>query len=133
MKIQGWEKILSEHIQEHSISKFEWGYNDCLCFVSEYSRKVTGKVPNELVWGKYRTKEEALQYYQSVTEQPHKTMDRFYNRVNLSFAQRGDIVLKYRDDGFTFGLIENGKAIFKTENGLTRENIKAMDYAWRVD
>lgn len=134
MKKEGWEKILSDYIQEQSRTPFSWGTYDCVTFVSGYCQLVTGKCTNETVSGKYSSKETALALYESLGQSPIDIMDGFFNRVQPSFAQRGDVAFKWRDDGFSFGIIDGGYAVFKVDGtGLLREKIRTMDVVWRVE
>jgi hypothetical protein len=134
MKRQGWEKILCNYIERNARIPFSWGVNDCVTFVSDYIEKVTGRKPNSLVDGTYESQEQAIEVLANLQTTPIEIMDNLFSRISFSFAQRGDVVYRERETGFSFGIIDSGRAIYKVDGvGYKYEKIKEADIVWRIE
>lgn len=42
VRIEGWERRLSEYIKESRSTVFQWGVNDCVLFAVKGAEKITG-------------------------------------------------------------------------------------------
>lgn len=142
MRIEGWEKSLDIYIQETSKKVFEWGKCDCLLFVSDACVITCGvdpmskKIPTDpkTIRGMYHDKETATELIKKYRKTKQAIMDLHFQRVNVGFAQRGDVVLTKLNEGWTFGLVWAGKAFFKSENeGFIARPLTECKYAWRVE
>ena len=142
MRIEGWEKSLDLYIQGVSEKTFKWGACDCLLFVSDACVISCGVDPMskkkkddpETIRGKYDSKETAGELIKKYRKTKQGIMDIHFNRVDIAFAQRGDIVLNKLNEGWTFGLVWGGKAFFKSENeGFITRPLSECKYAWRVE
>jgi hypothetical protein len=134
MRLEGGEKRLSSHIEAHAKIPFVWGLSDCLLFVSDAAVLICGKDPAEPARGKYENLGKAAALIKELRGTTENILDVHFKRINQAYAPRGDIVLKHRENGATFGIVYDGKAIYKTPSvGLVRESLKEVDYAWRVE
>ena len=141
MRIEGWEKIFDEYIEEVSARPFEWGSCDCLIFVSDACLKICGKDPMskkdsedpDTIRGAYSTKHEAYSLIKKLRGSIYAIMDKHFQAVPVRFATRGDVVMAKLNEGKTFGLVTIKGPIFKTENGLILKKISDCCHAWRVE
>ena len=134
MKKQGWERLLSEYLMAQAVIPFVWGESDCVHFMNEWVIRATDKNPAQSVIGQYNNEESARALAQSLDTPPDVMMDLFLQPVSLAFAQRGDICFKRTDDGFSFGIVDSGRAIFKVDGvGLVKMKLNQVDKVWRVD
>lgn len=134
MRLQGWEKSLSEHIENEARIPFEWGVSDCLMFAGNAALTITGHDPIAEARGQYNDIRSAAELSATIGIKTEEIFDRFYERGQIAFARRGDIVLKNQNQGATFGIVYNGKAIFKVEGvGLVYEPLRSVGITWRVD
>lgn len=144
MRVQGWEALLDTYILGLSEAEFGWGSCDCLLFVSDASQMICNKDPMsktkpkdpKTIRNKYKTKEEAYKLIKEYRRSLPNIMDVHFERIEPSFAQRGDIVLfKGGIVNNTFGLSWNrGQSLVKLEQkGLLQVPTKSAKYAWRVE
>lgn len=142
MRVQGWEKILSDYITNVAEKDFQWGVCDCLIFVSDAALLSCGKDPMskikpedpETIRGLYSTEYQAARLIAQYRDSLHDIMDVHFKPIKPPFAQRGDIVCANLETGDTFGLCWNGKAFFKSQNkGFKVTSLKECSLAWRVE
>lgn len=134
MRIEGWEQIAIDYIQQSMTAKFEWGQKDCVLFACDLAKAITGKDPAEKIRGKYSSKKTALSLIKKEPIAPEIVMNDYFERIHIGFAQRADIVFRRNEDGgFNFGLVWDGKAVFMAENqGIVFEKLEGLT-VWRVD
>ena len=134
MKCEGWEKLAVNHIEQAVQAKVIWGSSDCVLFASDWAYKATGKDPAASIRGKYASEAEARDLIDSAEKPPEIVMNDFFERVNYKFASRGDIVFKRTETGFCFGIVWDGKAVFKVDGkGVFISEITEDFIVWRVD
>lgn len=137
MRIEGWEKILESHIQESASKPFAWGEFDCLTFVSDAVRAMTGidpmsrKLPDdpETIRGAYQNETEAKALIKDIRGTSANIMDVHFERIAPAFASKGDVALK----GEMFGLVGGrGIVFFKSKSMLLTKPVASMDVTWRM-
>lgn len=134
MRIQRWEKILAEYIENEAQIPFEWGVSDCLMFAGNAAYAITGHDPIAEARGQYHDLRTAAELSANLGIKTEEIFDRFYERGEIPYARRGDIVLKNHNNGATFGIVYNGKAVFRLEGlGLVYEPLRSVGMTWRVD
>lgn len=144
MRIEGWEKEIENYIQETMKKEFSWGECDCLIFISDAVKIMTGIDPMskkydtdpETIRGAYNTEAQAYYLIKNIRGSIPNIMNVHFETVQIPFAQRGDIVLGKMDDGeHCFGLVWNGGAYFKTKQPgiLIKPVDKIARISWRVD
>lgn len=131
MRVEGWEKIAQDYLQVAAETPFVWGSADCVLFASDLVKAMTGIDPAIDVRGRYASKEEAQSLVEY--EKPEFVIGKYFKKINPKLAQRGDIVLKKTDEGFSFGIIWDGRAFFRTEtSGLLKLKVAEDMLAWRI-
>lgn len=142
MRFEGWEKKIDEYLQKCSKRRFKWGSMDCLIFASNACKIVCGVDPMakkresdpETIRGLYKTAEEAYILIKEYRRTVPAIMDAHFDRININFAQRGDVVLGKLDYGSTFGIIWGGQAVFKSHDlGLVRVPLNDKMKCWKVN
>jgi hypothetical protein len=134
MRVEGWEQIAIDYIQQSLNTKFEWGQKDCVLFACDLAKAITGKDPAEKIRGKYNSKKTALSLIKKEPVAPEIVMNDYFEIIHIGFAQRADIVFRRNEDGgFNFGLVWDGKAVFMAENqGIVFEKLEGLT-VWRVE
>lgn len=134
MRVEGWEKRLTDYLEAEAFEAFEWGIRDCVLFAADICLLQTGIDPAEAARGRYSTKEEALQLLQEAGVTQVGIIDAHFKRIPKSFAQRGDVVYRRSENSAAFGVIYNGKAIYRNNGiGFVIEKISGADLAWRIE
>lgn len=131
MRIEGWESLLNEHIEQARKSVFQWGENDCALWSAEWVKKATGNDYAADWRGLYSTEAE-LQSLLSERELdlPEQIADEVgLPQIQITFAQRGDIVLHPQG---CLGICNGLFSFFLTEQGLTSIPTGRCVRAWRV-
>lgn len=112
---------------------FEWGVSDCCLFTCDYVLFVSGIDPATSHRGHYSTSSgslRALKKYGSV----ESSFDKHFDRVDIGFATRGDVVYYESDLGHTLG-IKWGNGVYTI--GMNGCTIVSVDEdrvigVWRV-
>lgn len=138
MRVEGWEKQLSDYFETVKDMPFEWGTCDCLIFASDACVITRGidpmskKKPSDpdTIRGQYDTQSGARLLIKKHRKSIRDIMDVHFKRKNINFAKRGDIVYYKNAFGVCAG---RGVAFFKSE-GLGLEIVKLSDcvMAWDI-
>lgn len=133
MKIEGWEKRLSEYIQAKEKEPFKWGENDCILFAAKAYEVITGE-DHYSQYLPYSTKEEAykiLRKNKGFEGIIGKNIGLGHN--NYLMAKRGDPVLMNIPD-MTCGIVDDsGQYIIAPgENGIVRRPLSEAIYIWSI-
>ena len=138
MRIEGWESRLNELLEKTHGESFEWGVCDCLMFSSDAVVACTGIDPMskkkkddpETIRGKYKSEAEARELIKKYRKSIRAIMDLHFDRKELPFCKRGDIVLYKGAFGVCGG---RGIAYFKNESiGLEIVKIEDCLTAWDI-
>lgn len=125
MRHENWPTLLSEHLRD--APAFEWGKSDCVLWCAAWITKATGR---EFPAVDYTTSDGAYQYLTSLGFQtPADLADANLPRINVSYAQRGDII--QHPDG-ALGICDGTWSYFLTIEGKTRFPTLQCLAAWRV-
>lgn len=142
VRLQGWEKSLSDYIESIVFKEFKWGECDCLIFASDACKLVCGVDPMlkkfeddpDTIRGAYETENEAYSLIEKYRKSMPNIMDVHFNRIDNAYASRGDVVLAKLETGYTFGVVSGrGVAFFKSEKGLIQEPVSKAKYIWKVE
>ena len=137
MRYHDWPERLFTVIKAAQSSKFEWGENDCAIFVFACVEAMTGVDHMKELRGKYSCRRSCEKAFKKVkgTKTLLAFADKcFENRVDLSKAQRGDVVLLIVNSIESFGIVTGSLAVFlELRKGIQTVQVKDCSYAWRVD
>lgn len=132
-RLENWPLLLSAYLRERQKTPFEWGKNDCLCFVSAGVAAVTGyNFQDEyLPYNDEGTALELLDLCGGVVGIITKSLGHAGTNKVLT-GQRGDVVLFIAPEGETAGIIDDSGRYFciVTANGLRRFPLKAANRVW---
>lgn len=131
MRIEGWESLLNEHIEQAKDIVFEWGMNDCALWSADWVNKATG---NNFAsqWRGLYTSEAELNALMAERELdlPADIADEVgLPQMDVPFAQRGDIVEHPQG---CLGICNGLHSYFLMERGVTRIRTRDCVRAWRV-
>lgn len=133
MKIEGWEKLLSDSIEDARGKPFAWGQHDCATWALDVRRALTGG-PDLVTWrGGYTTALGSRRImrklgWQDMHALAHDLLGK--PRQVLLMAQRGDVVLAGDDPAL--GVCIGAQAAFVAPEGLTFLPITDCQLAWEV-
>lgn len=132
-RLQNWPILLSTYLRERANMPFEWGKNDCLCFVSAGVAAVTGyNFQDEyLPYNDEETATELLELCHGVVGIINNAFG--HNGTDKVFTgKRGDVVLFKAPEGDTAGIIDDTGRYFcvVTANGLRRFPLKLASRVW---
>ncbi|WP_199287793.1 DUF6950 family protein [Kushneria phosphatilytica] len=127
-----WPQKLYDAIQAAHEAAFSWGENDCCTFAADCCIAVCGIDPAEKYRGHYTTEIGAKRKLTEIHGSLEKACDAYFERVPVTKAQRGDMVMFEGEIGNTMGVVWAGSVFSITQNGVRR--VKATpELAWRVE
>ncbi|MBZ5486890.1 hypothetical protein HW452_05060 [Halomonas aquamarina] len=132
MRHQDWSKRLRETIQAAQGQPFLWGENDCCLFAADCCVAVCGVDPAEPYRGKYKTERGAKGALRRIHGSLEAAWDARFERVDVRFRQRGDVVLFDSEFGRCVGVVWSGGIIAVTEDGAAYVNAEPT-VCWRVE
>lgn len=131
-RVEGWERLLWEAIEEARAKPFVWGEHDCATWAFDVRRLLTGQDAASAWRGKYRNGKAAARFLrQGLKMATHSDLATSILGAPLAsplLAQRGDIVLL----GDAFGVCVGSDCAYLSPEGLTFRPITETDLAWRV-
>lgn len=130
MRVEGWERLLNEHIEQAALVEFAWGDHDCALWSADWVKKVTANDFTSCWRGLYSNEDElkALLIARGI-RQPEDIADEVgLPQIPVGLAQRGDIVLWQGCLGICNGI----DSYFLIERGVTQVRTKACTRAWEV-
>lgn len=108
---------LDEYLKEASTKEFVWGKYDCLIFCAEWVKLATRKDYIGDVRGQYTSEIGAMRFLIEKHGTMENAIDSKLKRVNINFAQKGDVALCLVDERKTCGIVgARGVIWFKTED-----------------
>lgn len=136
-RLQGWEKALSDFIEEMRLKPFKRGAHDCAMFAGRCAEVMTGEDFTSEFLGDYTTKKEAYEFLKKIgydglaaiaIEKLGAPLE------NKNFAGRGDAVLIEYDTEEALGIIDlTGKrAVTVGKDGLIYFDLKHCVKAWKI-
>ncbi|UGO51432.1 hypothetical protein QJV44_gp18 [Serratia phage vB_SmaS_Tlacuache] len=136
MKNLDWQEKLLEQVVLREKVKFEWGKHDCCLFAADVVQAMTGVDYASEFRGKYSTEIGAKRLLAKAGEDGLTgVLDGKFAQVDLSYVQRGDLVLVQTDAGPALGIYWAGQSVWLQglEGVQLFINIKdRILKAWRV-
>lgn len=130
MRVQGWESLLIEHLDEMRRTPFEWGSNDCALSVARWVHICTGQDHSSDWIGNYKTERGAARKMRARGfTSAAKIVDAKLPFVSVPFARRGDIVL--HPNG-SLGICNGKISVFLGVEGAIDIETLCCIKAWRV-
>jgi hypothetical protein len=130
MRKDGWETAFFAEIEAAQNRALGWGEFDCVTWAGNMTLALTGFDPIAEFRGRYRSKAGAYRLIRETAGTLAECVDRKLQRISVSRAGRGDVVLIDNALGVCAGV----QSLFVTENhglqGLPTLNCEA---AWRVE
>ena len=134
---EGWETRLFDTIEIRRTQSFVWGQTDCVCFLLNIDRAITGGRLS-ITLPDYATAKGALAALKGAGYKTLKqALNAHFKPVSLRLAQRGDIVLRastsVEASVGALGVVMGAKAVFLAEDeGLTFLPLEQEFQAWRL-
>lgn len=131
MRVEGWESLLNEHLVQARHIDFEWGINDCALWSADWVKKANGNDFAAPWRGRYASEEELRELLTGMEiELPADIADEVgLPRIEVPFAQRGDIVLHPQG---CLGICNGIASYFLMERGVTTIRTRDCTKAWKV-
>jgi hypothetical protein len=126
MRVENWERLLNEYIEQNNNKPFKYGRWDCCIFTAGAVKVMTGE--NYIKEFKYTNKKKAEELIEQSGGIMKILTDRFGEPQNPNLARRGDII--YHNEAI--GICLGAKAIFLTLNGFLFVPMNEWLYSWRV-
>lgn len=134
MRLAGWERRLSDYVEQCRSLPFSWGTHDCATFCAGAAQAVTGEDLLEQFRGMYADEESAVAV---VAEWAEGDYEKLITSIlgepkAVNFANRGDVVLSLRYRLPTIGVCLGERSAFVTKKGLTFAQTSDCEKAWAV-
>lgn len=137
MRYHDWPERLYNVIGAAKKIGFIWGEQDCAIFVFDCVKAMTGVDHMKELRGKYNSRRSCDEAFEKIegTDTLLAFGDKcFENRVSLTRAQRGDVVLLIINSIEAFGIVIGGHAAFlELKKGIQLVPVGDCSCAWRVD
>lgn len=132
LRVDGWERLLAEHVEAARLKPFEWGAHGCACWAIEVRTALTGGDDLAALWrGKYSTAASSVKVMRKLgwTSLEAAGRDLLGEPLpSVLLAQRGDIVLMQTG----FGVVLGARAVGMSEAGLGSLPLADCLLGWRV-
>jgi len=135
MRLPDWEFILSEWLDAHRHTPFEWGKFDCFTMAVLASDAITGNSHAAQCVDQYSTEQDAYALADSKGGFA-QLFDLGYCRCNPNTARRGDVVLVAHATGMQSYAVKLAAGVaLAGKNGVTIYTRKQFDIisAWRIE
>lgn len=134
MRHSDWSLRLANLLRESQDKPFIWGEFDCCLFVSDCCVAVCGMDPAADYRGRYKTEVGAKRALLKRHGSVEAAFDACFQRVDVAFAQRGDIVTYLDSDGVTAAAVcwAGGYWAALRDGGVGRIDCVPL-MAWRVE
>ncbi len=134
-RAEQWPLQLSRFLRERNTVPFEYGVNDCLIFVADVVKLLTGFDPAEDLRGTYSTLQEADEIVKANGGMSEFMSSRLGvpGTRNLLTASRGDAALLKTPYGLMAGVVDDGGqgVAVPVSNHLTLVRFP-LEKAWRI-
>lgn len=133
MRFENWEMILARCLREAEGKVFSWGEHDCCLWTADVVKAMTGVDYAMEFRGTYNTRAGAIRALIELADGSlTKLLDVFFDRVEVAYSQRGDVVVMFYDDMETLGVCVGDRAAFVTKRGLIYISMQNVLRAWAV-
>ena len=136
MRFHDWPERLFGVIKDAQSATFVWGSNDCALFACDCIKAITGVDRAANFRGRYKTRKGALASLKKIegVETLPQLADKYLGeRIALSHARRGDIVLISVDSNNMLGVVAGSGAVFLTLEGIRVVSLQECICAWTVE
>lgn len=138
MRVEGWEKILFEVIEDARDKKYNLGKHDCALFAIDLLSKITGIDYGSKVRGKYKNLTEAKKLIKKLGKGTNKQLHKAVSEVlcalpTSSFrGHRGDPLLIELDNVEHIGICVGAEGVVLTPDGLLFIALDKFKYCWNT-
>lgn len=130
MRKSAWPEILTAKIEEWRAVPFVWGETDCAMFVIDVVNAFTDRAIENRSLGRYDSEFGARRVIATLGEDLAALVSlRFGAPIAVTFAQRGDVLLRESNLGICLGQ----HASFRTPAGLVDFATLECEQAWKVE
>lgn len=132
-RLNDWPERLNNHIDEWRDKNFDWGKADCALFCLYGEKAMCGTSRFEDFLGTYSTDFGSLRALKKLgTGELTSTVAARLPEINISEAQRGDVVSIDTPEGQALALFVGDKIAALGENGLLFLPVSLANRAWRI-
>jgi len=134
-RFDDWPDRLAEFMKREQNRPFAWGESDCALFVCDCILALTGEDLAKDFRGRYTTQRGAyrvLKRIGKVSSLEELATKNLGPPIQVSYAQRGDVVSIPTSLGTALGIIVGIGAMFKSPSGLVMSDRNNCLQAWRV-
>mgnify|MGYP003647047599 CR=1 FL=1 len=130
MRYEDWPERLDAKLREWEAIPFVWGKTDCVAFIRDVVRALTGKEITNRSDGTYGTEFGALRAIKNYGDDLEESVTlRFGEPIPVLFAQRGDILLDKNNLGICIGTF----GAFRGIDGIVEIPLSDCAAAWRCE
>lgn len=131
MRVEGWEKLLTEYIEQAYNVEFVWGKKDCALWCADWINTCTGKDYAKHWRGRYTTEDELRELLNARQLDSYGDIGDLYEHpVDVKHIMRGDIILHPIG---TLGICTGVDSVFITERGVLIEKTHKCLKGWKVN
>lgn len=130
MRLEGWESLLNEEVEEARSQSFKWGFHDCLTWATNCLLAITGVDYLAEIRGTYKTQAGAYRLIKKRGKSLQDCVSQKLPEISIKMAKRGDLLMYNGALGICFGI--NGFFVTE-ESGLTPVKTLSCEYAWTID
>ena len=133
MRIDGWEKMLTDFIESKSAASFQWGVHDCCLFAADCVEVITGHDYASQLRGRYKNGREAQEVIKEYGSMEEMVSALLGASCEVAFAHRGDVVMFDTSDGPALGICCGKQSVFAGRTGLVYHSTIKCSAAWRIE
>ncbi len=130
MRVEGWDRILTEELAAAHEIEFQWGSQDCALWAASIIQKITGKDYGVDFRGRYSDSQAAYDVIHQRADGLNDLVSSYFELIDIRTAMRGDLVMKTGALGICFGI---NSCFLMEHKGITAVPTLDCYYAWRVD
>ncbi len=136
-RFDDWTVRLDAYLSWMAEEAFSWGANDCVLFVRNCIREMTGEDLARGFHTRYNDRKSALRLLGKEGLEPiieRIAAEKKLLEIRARFAQRGDAVLVDTDLGPALAIVDltGERALAPGPHGLTAWNLSLARRAWRI-
>ena len=130
-----WQILLSEFLEQHAFTEFEWGKWDCCIFANAAIKAMSGKdvIPKTLKWKDETSAYKAIKDY-------GKTLNGALTKacknakmesIKPAFVTAGDLVL-FKEESELAGIHDGFNIVAPSDGGIQTKSPDLIIKAWRI-
>lgn len=135
MRKTDWQQKLDAFIEARRYVAHKWGETDCVLFVADAVREMTGTDHAAKVRGKYDSQKQAYAILQELGGYDKVLTDAFGESRGPNNARKGDVVIyrPFKDDTRALGICLGTHFAAPGDNELLFFRMHRADRSWRVE